>query len=189
MSLDQYIVEPNNQEDALDQSNVFRDIEFTVVDKKLNAVLITPACDLAYSKGSLLFCAVLNYEKLLPIEAEKSLSIDLKDCRENGCSNTKKNNLKEKLIEPFLNLNVDRYHWLGRLPGVSGYWYIDYNFSECLDPQKLDLENRIAIVKSPLRESIPTRYSNYLNRIGLPWENEDRLKRAEEILSSYLGGI
>lgn len=183
MSLEKITVKPSETQE-LDQSNIFENIKFNAVDRNLKGILVTPACNLAHDKGVFLFCAVLNYEKMFPVEM-KNHSMNLDELSLETLSISKKKSIIN-IIKRFLNSQVERYHWLGKIPGADGYWYVDYNLSECIKPENLKMEDRIAILDSPLRESVPTRYSNYLNKIGLPWEDEHREELANEILSEYM---
>lgn len=185
MSLDSLVVKRDNESCNIDQADIFKDISFSVSKDISCGILVTPTCDLSRLKGAVLFCAVIDFEVVIQELFQKNMNnVSLQDFVDNGNVLTKGQykNLKEEVLENFLNNKYARYHWIGRIPQQEGFWCVDFSYTSCYSPDKIDLKNRIASLEAPLRESVSAGYANYMNRVGLPWERVDRVKMAEEIL-------
>lgn len=186
MNLDDLIIPSDDS--PLDQSNIFKKIEFPLLKKECLGILLTPVCDLAHNNNNAIICPVVDYIAFFPTAFEQFLHRSFKDLVNGKCNKETEDEVKKSLIENFLNNRHLKFHWLGRLPERTSFWYVDFRVTTCLKVSELPLENRIAIAKSPLRESIPAMYSNYINRVGLPWEREERLDFADIILSEIKKG-
>jgi len=175
------LIEESDDTIPIDQSNIFDNIRFEALDSNQKGVLVTPSCDIAQEKTSYFhFCPLRNFELLFPKILEKELSYDIKELKKE-LSTTKKGKIIKKLID-YIGNNVVRYHWLGELPKDNNYWYIDYQITSCLKIENVTIDDRIAILKSPLKESVINQYSTYMGRVGLPWETKHKEKIAEEII-------
>jgi hypothetical protein len=181
MSFDDLII-PNDKS-PLDQSNIFKDVEFPLLKKPCLGILLTPVCDLAHNKSNAIFCPVVDYVKFFPFSLKQSFGCTVEDLKKGKCKKDTEDKIKNGLIENFLNNRHNTYHWLGKLPGKTSFWYVDFRVVGCFNLKDITIDNRVAVTKSPLRESVPAMYSNFMNRVGLPWEKEDRLKFAETILA------
>jgi hypothetical protein len=179
------LIEESDDTIPIDQSNIFDNIRFEALDSNQKGVLVTPSCDIAQEKTSYFhFCPLRNFELLFPKILEKELSYDIKELKKE-LSTTKKGKIIKKLID-YIGNNVVRYHWLGELPKDNNYWYIDYQITSCLKIENVTIDDRIAILKSPLKESVINQYSTYMGRVGLPWETKHKEKIAEEIIERYI---
>ena len=179
------LIEESDDTAPIDQSNIFDNIRFEALGLNLKGVLVTPACDIAQDKTSFFhFCPLRNFELLFPTILEKELNYDIEELKKD-LSKTKKEKIIKKLTD-YIGNNVVRYHWLGELPTDKNYWYIDYQITSCLKMENVTIDDRIAILKSPLKESVINQYSTYMGRVGLPWETKHKEEMAEEIIERYI---
>ncbi len=188
---EEYIIQEDNNDD-LDQSNLFDKIYFDSEKKEFRAVLITPICDINWDINYLNFCAILPYDMIVLSNISKSSGLPIDEVKKKINSTKGKEFVEEhkKLVKTDLDLIINNrfthYHWLGKIPNLEGYWFVDYSLTSCIESTKLDNFERIAIIKSPLRESIFVRYSNCMGRVGLKGEKKDRDKYRDKTLEVLL---
>jgi hypothetical protein len=180
------IIVPNDSSISLDQSNIFHSIYFEAEKKELLGVLITPICDVKHPTYDFFhFCSVLPFDIVFLYLFRNRNKIDNNSDAINKIKNiTEKKFIKDQLqqMKYIINNQFFRYHWLGKIPENDGYWIIDYAMTSRLCKSELNISNRIAIIKSPLRESIFVRYSFFMGRVGLPINDEVIDKYSEEVL-------
>lgn len=192
--------------DKVDQGDVFKDVFFEVIGQNITSVILTPRCDLAYKADFVVMCAVLSFEKMFQAYLKKTFSMDFKGfntlkqnvpivsqkVEADKTKQDKSDENKWKQINEFLFKMIDnaymlRYQWLDKLPGATGYWYVDFQMAQFLKASDLKPENRIARIVSPLRESLSSRYASYMGRVGLPPEKKEKDKLVQEIIESCSG--
>lgn len=172
----------------LDQCQIFDKVPFSGIGREILSVLVSPICDLAHDDvDHYLFCAILPYKQLFLQTIINEGEVTIEELKAPDASRGKKN-LGLKPIKLIVGNRLERFHWLGKLPNKDGYWYVDYQLVQSIHRDKLsDINNmRIYVVNSPLRESIFVRFSNYMGRIGLPVETEERETEANEVLESMV---
>lgn len=60
------LIFPDDNSKLLDQSNIFKNIFFNSLGLEINAILVTPICDLSHSRyDHLHLCAILPFESVL----------------------------------------------------------------------------------------------------------------------------
>ena len=81
---EEYIIAKNDDSPPIEQSNLFENILFHSIGIELNAILITPICDIQEEKDYeyLHFCAIYPYEPLLFFEISKKSGIPKDELRE-----------------------------------------------------------------------------------------------------------
>lgn len=171
MTLDNLITAPGDT--RIDQGDIFEGVYFHATGLNLKGLLITPTCDLAKmltEPDIVKLCALIDFDQLYPVITRRS---------RNDAD-------REDVVSNLIGNRFERYHWLGKLPSIENkYWYIDLAITECVKYIDLKTENRIAMIKSPLRESVPTKYAAYMGRVGLPWEKPDWRNLAKEVVALY----
>jgi len=155
--------------EEIEQSQIFKNIPFSAVGRDLYGILMTPICDIAQNKTNFCsFCPVLPFDQLFNKLIEDQLNITAEEYLKDF-SKTKEKRIKDSL-DPIIKGKVYQYHWIGVIPNLSGKWYIDYTLTECLNLSQIESlkQNRVGKLISPYKESVITKYSAYLGRIGLP---------------------
>lgn len=178
-------VQPEN---LLDQGDLFVGIYFPAIDSNVNAVVITPTCDLEQGKAHFVqFIATVSLVFVLKIIAD-GLEID-QSLFDSGITLTKKQTVNMiKAVKR--NTNGDllpRYYLLTKYQDTFPASYLDFQQSFVYPTRQVveDLmQKRIARIESPWREQISSRYSGYSMRIGTPDYSEHELK---DLIS--LGGL
>jgi hypothetical protein len=163
----------------LDQSDIFTGINFSVVERDLDCILVTPICDLVgLNKTDYIhFCAVLPFDDLFFKYLEKELNITEDQFQSAELSATKKGRAIQ-FIDQVVGGMRPPFQWLGKLPNRQGFWFVDYQLTAChpitIKGNPEFILKRIAKVNSPLRELIFVRYSYYMARVGLPGSDDER---------------
>lgn len=174
--------------DEIDQSDIFRNIKFTAINRNFFAILITPVCDIINKKVEFFnFCAVLEFEQLFFKYLENKLDITEDNFKNPSLSNTNKGKIKDFLVK-MVNNQYEQYHWLGKLPNQKSYWYIDFQLNQCISVENLDTikSKKVIRLKSPLKESVFVRFSNYMGRVGLPGNKDKRKQYANNLYQDLL---
>ncbi|MHB1376869.1 MAG: hypothetical protein ACYCXB_05515 [Candidatus Humimicrobiaceae bacterium] len=182
------LIFPDDNSKPFDQSNIFKDIYFNSIGKKINAILVTPICDLAHSRyDHLHLCAVLPFESFLfqLIKKKKKTNImadvQILELIKKITDNKFIKDYKDDVLK-LINNNVARLHWIGKIPELDNYWMIDYSITNCIQLNELDINKRIAIIQSPLRESIFVRYAFFMGRVGLPFADNEMSAYCDNVL-------
>ena len=155
---------------AWDQSDVATGIYFSAFDKKLPAVLLTPACDLDHSKTSFWTFAALfpDIDVAREIAAREAPGQGITKGSDGKylLSGKKRRALAGKLRDLLLN-RYPRFQWLPIQVGGHPAHVADFAqvASVAVEEVKRTAE-RVASIASSWREQIPARYSAYMGRVG-----------------------
>lgn len=153
----------------IDQSAIYENVLFTCVKKEYPGVVLTPICDIISQKAK-----YVKLAQIVPTEDVYNkflVSRGLSDDEIVGAvaiKNKKMRAIKKDFTEQYLQNRTYRYHFLPKLSTVIDYSFIDFQMVQTIYPQDLEKYKKIAALKSPWRESIPSRYAAYCLRIGTP---------------------
>lgn len=190
MGTEDLICNPNFEDD-IEQCDVFDKIKFHVLDEKHQSqkgIILNYGCDIAQDKFAFIHaCVVLPYEKLFWLSLEKEQNITKEQFKADELSISKIKKIKEKTIQPFIHLQYPRRHWLGKLPNIVGFWYVDFEIITCIRKEDIKKINRIAKVSSPIKESVVSKHGQYLGRISLPFSKDDYNQEIEEVYEHFKG--
>lgn len=170
-----------DEEGKIDQGDVFVDIYFAATDERVNAVVVSPACDLEHNKADFIkFVSTVSFELVAKDILLDHSRIDDSDFGSGvAISRTKYNSAMNVLTR---NINGDllpRYYFL---PGYSDSFpdsYLDFQKVFVIQVQQVFdsyMTNRITRIASPWREQIAERYSGYSGRVGTPDYSEGDLR-------------
>ena len=178
MSIFQAITE---EEDRIDQGDVFVDIYFATNDERVNAVVISPTCDLEHNKADYVkFISTVAFELVIMDILMNHSRVDQSDFESGQTISKKKYDSAMNAIQ--YNINGDllpRYYFL---PGYSHFLhdsYLDFQMVFVIPLQQVYesyLTNRVTRIASPWREQIAARYSGYSVRVGTPDYSESDLQ-------------
>jgi len=164
----------------VDQGDVFADIYFPAIDAYVNAVVITPTCDLEHEKAIFLkFVSTIPSYVIIKTIAE-SLGIN-ESVFKSGEALPKRqcdrlvNALRHNTTGDFL----PRFYLLPEHADILPASYLDFQrvfaipFLQVVEEY---IDNRVARIVSPWREQILARYAGYSMRVGVPDYSDDELK-------------
>lgn len=167
-------------EDALDQGDVFTDIYFPAIDSNVNAVVITPTCDLEQGKAHFIkFVASVSLDFVLKIIAD-SIGIDV-SLFDSGTAISPRQctNLIRAVRR---NCNGDllpRYYLVTSCQDIFPAYYLDFQrifVVPTLQVTEEFMTKRFTRIESPWKEQISSQYSGYSMRVGTPDYDDDEFK-------------
>jgi len=169
----------------IDQGDVFSDIYFTAIDARVNAVVITPTCDLVQEKAQFIkFISTVSLEFVIKIIAD---SVGIEESffhSENQISSTKQQNILKMLRRNTTGNFLLRYYLLPKYEEILPASYLDFQKVFVLpyhQAREEYLDNRVAKICNPWRESITSKYAGYSMRIGTPDYTDDELNNILKI--------
>ena len=151
--------------DTIDQGDIFSGIFFPALDTNVNAVVITPTCDLEQGKAHFVkFIASVSLDFVTKIIAD-SLNID--DSFFTSGTELSKTQYTNLIRAVRRNTNGDflpRYYLITEYPDIFPPSYLDFQqvfvvpYFQVLEEY---ISNRVAKLDSPWREQISSQYSGY----------------------------
>jgi len=169
----------------IDQSAIYENINFTCVGKAYPGIVLTPICDIItkrapYLKVVQIIPAKWVYEKFL-------LSKNLTEKQMIGVDNVPSKQLgaiKREFMTQYIGNRTYRYHFLPKLENIVDNSFIDFQMVQTIYPEDLEKHRKIAALRSPWRESVPSRYAAYCLRIGTPRYSKEFLNTIFDSISS-----
>ena len=164
----------------VDQGDVFADIYFPAIDSYVNAVVITPTCDLEHGKAYFIkFISTVSLDIVIKIIAD-SIGIE-ESVFQSGSTISKgqygrlANALRRNRAGDFL----PRYYLLPEYRSILSASYLDFQRVFAIPSRQVAEEylgNRVARIISPWKEQIVTQYASYSMRVGVPDYSDDELR-------------
>ena len=170
-----------DDEDKINQGDVFVDMYFAATSERVDAVVISPACDLQHNKADFVkFVStvpfelvarriLLDHSKIDEVDFESGEVISSRKC--DGAIKALKQNVDGDLLP--------RYYLLPSHTDLLPDSYIDLQRVFVLQVQNLFdsyIANRVARIASPWREQLAERYSGYSGRVGTPDYSQSDLR-------------
>jgi hypothetical protein len=150
------IYEKVESEVRVDQGDLFSDIYLPAIEANVNAVVITPTCDMEHEKAQFVkFVAAVEFDFVIKIMADSV-----------GRKNTTGDFLPRYYLLP---------EYLGLLPAL----YLDFQRVFVVPCQQViqdHLNSRVTRVASPWREQIAARYAGYSVRVGTQDYTDDEFR-------------
>lgn len=87
----------------------------------------------------------------------------------------KRKNVFNDFIENYLKNNTFQYYFIPKFNGKFGHSFICFDITECLSVDSLKETDKVCVLRSPFRETVPTRFSAYIGRIGTALFDDDYL--------------
>ncbi|NQT71999.1 MAG: hypothetical protein HQ553_04420 [Chloroflexi bacterium] len=161
------------EELQIDLGDVIVDIYFAANDERVNAVVITPACDLVQKKADYIkFVATVPYQDIICKLLTDNSRIDTSDFESVDVLSRTKYNSAVKALKS--NINGDllpRYYLIPAYPDDLPESFLDFQKVFTIPIEEVYRQysnNRAAKIASPWREQIVTRYNGYSVRVGAP---------------------
>lgn len=154
-----------------EQSAIYRKIHFTCNNQTLMGICVTPQCEIGKSRTLFhTFCQLIPFDLLLEFYLKKGgwHAEDLECVKEpDGKALERCKKFMQRFKDDFISNRTHRYHFLPGDGDIANS-FVDFQVVQCIPHDILNSENKMAVLKSPWREQIPTRYSFYQARIGTP---------------------
>lgn len=167
----------------LDQSVIVDQVYFYALDEVRPGVVLNPACDFAQDKASLvLLCALVDAWELIEVLLKTDWKrMHLADALgSEGQRSVLGDNKRKELgnrIKLVICQRFPRYHWLLPLPATDRPLVADFQTLSTLPLREVSQLPKRAVLLSPFREQLPTRFTSYMNRIGVPDTAESDITR------------
>lgn len=167
-------------EATVDQGDVFADIHFSAIDAHVNAVVITPACDLEHQKTHFVkFISAVPLDMVLKIIADSVGIAESTFQSEIEISPSQFSKLLKALHRNTRGDFLPRYYMLPECQGRLAPLYLDFQRTFVIPFRQLAEEylgSRVTRIISPWREQIVAQYSGYCARVGVPSYSDDELR-------------
>jgi hypothetical protein len=171
-------------DDSIEQSAIYNQVFFECVGQNLPAIVLTPRCDILHPRGELL----LTVSGVFPASIVFEEFLRKKGLREDqiaGLEPTPKSNYRgfpKEFKDYYLKNRTLEFHFLPAYKDKLPHSFVDFRVVKTLLSQELDDKNKIAVLISPWRESVPARYAAYSLRVGVA-------DFATEFLEAVIGEI
>lgn len=164
----------------VDQGDIFSDIYFPAIEAHVNAVIVTPTCDLEHDKAQFIkFISTVELTFVIKIIAD-SVGIDESVFTSEGViSIGQYDSLIKVLRRNTTGDFLPRYYLLPEYPDLLPASYLDFQRVFVVPFQQVIQEyltNRVAKVASPWREQFATQYAGYSMRVGTLDYSDDELR-------------
>ena len=162
----------------IDQSVIYNDVYFGCLGIKCPAIVLTPVCEIVAKKVDFITIAQIVqarsvYEFFLSknsLTQEQILGVDV-------VKEGTKTKLNEKFIDLYIGNRTYQYHFLPKKEKIIEHSFVCFEIVQTLSCAELQKQKKIAVLKSPWRESLPSRYASYSLRIGTPRYSKEFLER------------
>lgn len=173
------------------QGSIITPVYFSALEDDLPAVVLTPTCDVDQNKWSYLTCVALH---AFPGEIGKQIlrgqwsdiAYDVKDgVRTERTSLTRKQ--KERLsdkVEELVKNKIPRFHWFDPWEEGGQAYIADFQLVTSMTRAELTTATHVAYLAPEHLESLPSRYVNYMGRIG----TQDRPQGSHLVYAEQLIG-
>lgn len=163
------------------QSAIYKEVCFSCINEKIFGIVLTPACDIFWQKADYVKMAgLIPAEYIFEQWLKKNEYTDeqiagIMPLRNEG----KVRKMHNRFTEWYIGNREIRYHFLPSYKTTFSHSFIDFQLVESFDADDVKRLEKIGVLKSPWRESVPARYAAYRGRVGT---KEYSHNLAEEII-------
>jgi hypothetical protein len=175
--------------EAWDQGDIVEGVYFAAFDKKMPAVLVTPACDVEQEKVDLwTFVALFPDVEVAKASVAKELA-EWKLAAGMAPSKNQRGALS-KALRGLVAQRLPRYHWIPVKIGETAGHVADFSCVTALPVAEVKAEaKRVATLRSSWREQLPARYSAFMARVGTDDFKEEALAgEIERLVDAVVSG-
>lgn len=171
---------------SIEQSAIYSDVLFECVREKLPAIVLTPQCSILHPRGELLltvsgvFPAAIVFEQFLKKK-------DLPEVQIAGLEPAPKKpyeGFSKEFKQYYLKNRVLEFHFLPAYKNTLPHSFVDFRIVKTLEAKELTRRKKIAVLKPPWRECVPSRYAAYSLRVGVREFADDLLDNVIEKVST-----
>lgn len=156
-------------DDRIEQSAIYRGVLFPCIKKKIVAIVLTPVCDIYQDKADFIRMAgFIPAERIFEKGVEKKYEYTP---RTDNRSNPPKEPAESRespyqLCERFARAKGNKYHFVPSYENKFPHSFVDFQLVESFSPSDVRRFDKVAVMKSPWKQSILARYVAYCGRVG-----------------------
>ena len=159
--------------DQIEQSAIYEDVHFSSVGEKDFAIVLTSQCDIqGHSPNNYVLVA-----RIVPVGevfvywlVEKNQYTEDEALGRIPVAKEKKrrSSLVKEFANTYLRNETFAYFFLPEIESKMDPSLICFEITECMILSKLQQHEKVAVLRSPFREAVPSHYSAYIGRTGTP---------------------
>jgi len=156
-------------DDRIEQSAIYRGVFFPCIKKDIVAIVLTSVCDIYQDKADFIRMAgFIPTERIFEKWLQKKYDytpeqiIGITPLR----SQTKVENTHASFVKDLLGQKEIRYHFVPSYKDKFPHSFADFQLVESFSPSDVRGFDKVAVMKSPWKESILARYAAYCGRVG-----------------------
>jgi len=156
-------------DDRIEQSAIYKEVFFPCIKKTIVGIVLTPVCDIYQDKADFIrmagfIPAELIFEKWLQ---KKYAYTDEQIAGITPLKNKKKvSNTHTSFVNDLLKQREIRYHFISSCRDEFPHSFVDFQLVESLPLSDVNKSNKVAVMKSPWKQSVLARYAAYCGRVG-----------------------
>lgn len=170
--------------DNIEQSAIYKDVHFSVIEEQDNAIVLTSQCDIEGSSPSkyVLVARVITVEEFILLYLHQNGYTDEEALGESAVRKEKKKRqgIINNLMSSYMKNDTFQYFFIPALKDILEPSMITFDVTQCISIQNIEAQAKMAVPRSPFREAIPSHYSAYIGRIGTPPLDKEYLKSVVE---------
>lgn len=171
--------------DDVEQSAIYSDVDFRVIDEKGAGIVLTPECDIQQQKvETVLLARIVPLVDILEYWlVKKGLShgviSGLEPLPDTG---PRRKGLVKEFSKIYMTNRALQYFFLPGLDEVLDDSFVCYDITVTTKIDILASENKkLALLRSPFKEAVPVHFAAFMGRVGLPAVSNETL---EEVVST-----
>jgi len=175
----------NSFDADVEQSTIYKGVYFSCIKEKIFGIVLTPACDIYWQKANYIKIAgLLPAEQIFEQWLLKNGRTPLEIAGVDPLPSEKRvRNIHGAFVKDYIANREIRYHFLPSHKNIFPHSFVDFQLVESFEPDYIKKLEKIAVLKSPWRESIPARYAAYCGRLGTKTYSENLV---EKIMTKFL---
>ena len=157
-------------DDRIEQSAIYRGVFFPCIRKKIVAIVLTPVCDIYQDKADFIRMAGFIPAKGIFEKWVSKKKYGYTPEQIIGVTPLKSQKKVEKthtsFVKDLLGQKEIRYHFVPSYQNKFPHSFVDFQLVESFSPSDVGSFDKVAVMKSPWKESILARYAAYCGRVG-----------------------
>ena len=153
---------------GIEQSAIYEGVHFPCINEKVYTIVLTPRCDIYWSKADyIIMGGLVTAQQIFRYWLLKNKRTPPQIAGEEPLrSKNKVEKIHETFVHDYIGNRELRYHFLPSFKDRFPHSFVDFQLVESFNQNYITGLKKIAVLKSPWRESVPTRYAAYSGRIG-----------------------
>lgn len=175
---DQVYMQPSHG--TVEQSAIYENVHFTSVDENCHAIVLTSQCDIQTADPS----SYILIARIAPVACIFNWWLitqngytdeEVQGNVRTGGNKKKRKNVTKDFAGSYMRNQTFAYYFLPEIESRMPASFVCCDITECVRKDELEHHNKIAVLRSPFREAVPTHFAAYIGRIGTPSFGTDYL--------------